>query len=69
MHVEPTVNTTDHAARQRTMALQDAVDMTRRASTAVAAAAVGEGDAMRLAVLEAVQQRLCSLLRKLKALA
>ena len=63
------VATGDHEAKRRALALQDAVDMTRRASSAVAAAAHGEPDALRFAVLEATQQRLCSLLAQLKALA
>jgi hypothetical protein len=59
----------DHDIQQRRAALTDAIDMVRRATAAVAAAAVGEGDEMRFAVLEGVQQRLCSVLRELKALA
>jgi hypothetical protein len=59
----------DHEAERRALALQDAVDMTRRASSAVAAAAHGEPEALRFAVLEGIQQRLCSLLAQLRALA
>jgi hypothetical protein len=60
--------TIDYEVKRRTLALQDACDTVRRASSAVAAAAYGEPDAMRFAVLEAVQKRLCSLLTQLKAL-
>jgi hypothetical protein len=63
------IATADHEAKRRALALQDAVDMTRRASSAVAAAAHGEPDALRFAVLEGIQHRLCSLLTQLKALA
>jgi hypothetical protein len=60
--------TIDCEAKRRTLALQDACDTVRRASSAVAAAACGEPDALRFAVLETVQRQLCSLLTQIKAL-
>ena len=59
----------DHEAQQPHRAIQDAIDMTRRAGSAVAAAGYGEPDELRFAVLESAQQRLCSLLAQLKTLA
>jgi hypothetical protein len=59
----------DAPARLRTMALQDAVDMTRRAASATQAAAAGLlDDSMRCAVLQGIHQRLLSLLEQLRAL-
>jgi hypothetical protein len=59
---------TDASIQQRHAALDDAISHCRRASSAVSAAAAGDCDELRFAVLEAVQQRLCSLLVQLKAL-
>jgi hypothetical protein len=56
------------AAKRRTLALNYAVDQTRRASSAVAAAACDEPDALRFAVLETAQRELCSLLARLRSL-
>jgi hypothetical protein len=58
----------DHAAQQRHRALTDAIDHCRRASSASAAAACGEPDALRFAALESIQQHLCSLLAQLRTL-
>jgi len=58
----------DPEDQRRTLALQDAVDMTRHAASAVAAATHGEQDAFKEAVLEGIQQRLCSLLAQCRRL-
>jgi hypothetical protein len=68
----PMTNTTnadavEHAQQQRTLALRDAIDMTHRAASAAAACA-GEQDTLREAVLQAIHQRLSSLLAQLQAL-
>jgi hypothetical protein len=58
----------DPAAQRRTLALDDAISHCRRAASAAAAASHGEPDELRAAVLDAVQQRLASLLAQLQAL-
>jgi hypothetical protein len=60
--------TIDYEAKRRTLALQDATDMTRRAASAIAAARCGEPDELRRAVLESVDARLTSLLEQLRQL-
>ena len=59
----------DEAAKQRTYALTDAVDMTRRAASAVLAASCGERDASRTAVLVDANRRLWAVLNALQGLA
>jgi hypothetical protein len=59
----------DHEAQQRTLALHDAISHCRRAACAAGAAACGEPDALREAVLQSVHVRLNSLLVQLQKLA
>lgn len=58
----------DDLVQQRTLALRDAIDMTRRAACATAAASAEDQDEFRVAVLLGIQQRLKSLLAQLQAL-
>jgi hypothetical protein len=67
--VAVTIDIDPEAAKQRSLALHDACDMCRRAASAIAAAACGEPDALREAVLQSVHVHLNSLLAQLRALA
>ena len=58
----------DHAAKQRRLALNDAIDMTRRAAAAAQAAATGDSDACRTSIVVDAQRRLVAVLRELQAL-
>jgi hypothetical protein len=57
------------SAQQRTLALIDATDMTRRAAAAALAANCGESDAMRARILTLACEQLNHVLRQLQALA
>jgi hypothetical protein len=58
----------DEAAIKRSQALTFAIDQLRRGASALTAAANGEPNAMRQAVLASIHQRLQSMLAELRAL-
>jgi hypothetical protein len=61
--------TADHDAKQRHLALTDCVDQTRRAASAALAAACGESDDVRVALLADARRHLLAVLHELQRLA
>jgi hypothetical protein len=60
--------TTDYAAIKRAQALEYGIDQLRRAASAIGAASHGESREMRRIVLQAINERMISMLAELKAM-
>jgi hypothetical protein len=58
----------DQRARDRTLALNDAISMTRRAASAALAAAAGEPDQYRASILQDANRKLLAMLSELEVL-